>query len=376
MKSIAVIAKYYPPFMGGIENVTAFFAEHTAKKNVVHVYANNHEYGTRTETNGNLTIFRLHVNKIIKSQPISIELLTRFDPSKYDAIHFHGPNPFAAFVLFLKMYRLKHKPKIYVTHHADIHGRKFLKALTDPLYTWLQKNSAWVSATSPKNAALSRDIHRSVKPVVIPLCIDTNDYKLSDFEIKLAHEWRSEFFGSRPLIGYIGRHARYKGIDVLLNALKELDGVCAVIAGDGPLKGEMEKLALKNGIQDRVLFTGLVSEAEKKKILSVIDVFAFPSTETSEAFGIGQLEAMRMGAIVVASNLPTGVTDVSIDNVTAILAEPNNPADLARKIQIALFDKPLRDKLRLNASEHVMQNFERAAVEQKIDQLIEQNMKN
>src|SRR5690606_7166741 len=97
----------------------------------------------------------------------------------------------------------------------------------------------------------------------------------------------------------------------------------------GPFREPCMQLAAELGVADRVHFPGALSAAEKSRLLLAIDVFAFPSTEITEAFGVSQLEAMLHGTAVVASNLPTGVTDVAIDEVTALLAEPGNADQLA-----------------------------------------------
>lgn len=371
MAHIAIIGKYYKPFSGGIEHVTEQQAEYIAKKHVVDVIVSAHDRSFGDENISGVNVIRLKRNILFKSQPICFSVLWRLNLKRYDIVHFHGPNPFFATVLFLKIIFSRYRGKLVVTHHADVYGRKLLKAVTAPFYKALMKRAFWVSVTSAKNAEISTDIPRLAKIVVLPLCIDAREYEMSAEEKERAEVWRTSLFGEKPLVGFVGRHARYKGIDVLLRAISRIEGISAVIAGDGPYSETLKTQAAELGISDRVLFVGAVSEEKKKEILKAIDVFVFPSTETSEAFGIGQLEAMYIGAVVVASNLPTGVTDVSVDNETAILARPGDEVDLARKIDLALRDAELRQKIRAGASRHIREYFDKSVVLDRYTGLIE-----
>ena len=102
---------------------------------------------------------------------------------------------------------------------------------------------------------------------------------------------------------------------------------------------------------------GSLSHDEKLRLLAAADVFVFPSTEITEAFGVSQLEAMVVGCPVVATNLPTGVTDVSVDGRTALVVEPNDAEALAAAIGRVCDDRVLAERLASNARRRVQQNF-------------------
>ncbi len=100
-----------------------------------------------------------------------------------------------------------------------------------------------------------------------------------------------------------------------------------------------------------------MTQAEKCRILAAIDVFAFPSTEITEAFGIAQIEAMMLGAPVVASDLPTGVTDVSVDGKTALLVPPRNAEALAQGLRRIIDYPALGSELASRAAMRVRERF-------------------
>lgn len=358
MKNILVIGKYYSPFRGGIEANTAQVCESLASEgHKVTALVNNHEKGERSDIVNGVKVLRRNVLFNIKGQPISLSLFKGVAIEDYDLIHFHAPNPFANAELALRLMTARRRPPVVITHHMEIFGRNLLRVLTLPLYRYLVAASEAVIVTSQKNAAISRDLPPSTKAVAIPLGIALTDYIVSDEQRYEAFAWRRSLVGDAPVVCFVGRHARYKGLHVLVEAIAALDGVHVLIAGTGSLRDELEALAEKRGANERVHFLGEVSMADKLKLLACSDVFAFPSTEITEAFGISQLEAMAVGTPVVATNLPTGVTDVSIDGETALLARVGDATDLAEKIKRLLDDRGLAASLAERAKHHVTESF-------------------
>ena len=101
-----------------------------------------------------------------------------------------------------------------------------------------------------------------------------------------------------------------------------------------------------------------------------MDVLAFPSTDATEAFGVVQLEAMLLGAPVVASRLPTGVADVAVDGVTALTCAPGDAGDLARRLMQVLDDPLLAERLRVSARAHVLERFSETLMLARLDELL------
>jgi glycosyltransferase involved in cell wall biosynthesis len=105
---------------------------------------------------------------------------------------------------------------------------------------------------------------------------------------------------SQPFILGLGRTIRRKGFHLLIDAFAQLapDTVRLVIAGEGK---ELEALkAQAAALGDRVLFTGLVRDADKGFLLQRCRFMVAPSLE--ESFGNVALEAMACGKPVIASN--------------------------------------------------------------------------
>ena len=97
-----------------------------------------------------------------------------------------------------------------------------------------------------------------------------------------------------PLVGYTGRHGYEKRLQDVLAATAGMD-VAVVLAGDGPARPSLERLA---AARDDVYFLGFLDRAELPAFYASLDVFAFPSP--IETQGLVALEAIACGTPVVA----------------------------------------------------------------------------
>jgi rhamnosyl/mannosyltransferase len=147
---------------------------------------------------------------------------------------------------------------------------------------------------------------------------------------------------------FVGRLVYYKGLDILLPAMRSVPGRLLVV-GDGPLRGAVERQAAELGIAGRVSLLGGVDDDTLQALYGLADVFVLPSTAKAEAFGLVQLEAMSRGCPVVNTNLPTGVPSVSLDGTTGLTVPPRDVGALARALRTLLEDDALRARYGANA---------------------------
>lgn len=371
VNKVLILGKYYHPFEGGIEANTASIAKLLAVSNDVTVIANAHSPDCTDDVLDGVKVIRRKVDFSLKSQPISLSHFRDIRLGDYDAIHFHAPNPFVATLLWFRLLFVRRRPALIITHHMEIFGRRLLRLLTIWPYQRLAAMAESVVVTSDKNAAISRDLPAQARPVAIPLGIAAQDYVITDEVRREGLAWRRELVGDAPAVGFLGRHARYKGLDVLVHTLERLPGVHALIAGGGPERAAAELLVEQLGLGDRFHFLGRIDAGTKLKMLSSIDAFIFPSTEITEAFGVSQMEAMLCGAPVVATRLPTGVTDVAIDGETALLAEPGSVDSLTEQVGRMLSDRALAARLGENGRRHILMNMDEAVVARRTCDVIE-----
>jgi glycosyltransferase involved in cell wall biosynthesis len=127
------------------------------------------------------------------------------------------------------------------------------------------------------------------------------------------------------VVGSVGRLSPEKGLKYLLQAMaavtRQEPRTRLILAGDGPDRRSLERLATRLHLVDRVEFTGELPHEQVPQTLARMDVFAMPSTW--EGFGVAALEAAAMDLPVVASNVH-GIPDVVEDSVTGILIPPKD----------------------------------------------------
>lgn len=107
----------------------------------------------------------------------------------------------------------------------------------------------------------------------------------------------------------------------------------------------------KLGLQNEVIFLGTVRDDMLKLYYAKAGIVVCPSV--NEPFGLVALEAMSSGTAVVASN-SGGFKETIIDGKTGLLFNPDDPADLAYKIELLLSNEELRRDLGKSAREHSM----------------------
>lgn len=147
--------------------------------------------------------------------------------------------------------------------------------------------------------------------------------------------------GDALVIGTLARLAPQKGITYLASALGRLPGNwVALIAGDGPLRRDLEQQTKQLGIDSRVRFLGFC--AEPTHVLSTFDVFVLPSEW--ESFGLAPVEAMAMGKPVILSRVG-GMSELVIDGESGIYVASGDVTALASALAIVLNDALLRDRL-------------------------------
>lgn len=131
---------------------------------------------------------------------------------------------------------------------------------------------------------------------------------------------------------FVGRLVPYKGLSVLLHALKEARvGLPLVIVGNGPLRNDLQGLAERLGVT--VDFRGHVADGELPALYRGARLTLLPSVNRQEAFGISLVESMACGTPVVASALP-GVEEVG--SFGGLVAPPGDVHALAKQIRTAL----------------------------------------
>lgn len=164
----------------------------------------------------------------------------------------------------------------------------------------------------------------------------------------------------RPMtLGVVGRRlVPEKGTELLLYAAAPLHNNWRIrIAGEGPERSRLEQLARQLGIQERVLFDGVISSTQMPDYLHQMDVVIVPSRTLpnwKEQFGRVLIEAMACGIPVIGSD--SGEIPNVIGNAGLIFAE-GNVTKLQEHLQTLLNDAELRQEMGQRGRERVLRYY-------------------
>ena len=145
---------------------------------------------------------------------------------------------------------------------------------------------------------------------------------------RIPKESPPNFDGESPIL-YFGRLSPEKGVADLLRAMEHLPEIPLVIAGDGPQRPELEKLARDLRLIN-VKFAGQLDRNALDKIIAVSRFTVFPS-RAYETMGKSILESFASGRTVVASDLGSR-RELVHDGRTGLLFRPGNANQLSEVI--------------------------------------------
>ena len=218
----------------------------------------------------------------------------------------------------LAYYLARPAGQLIVWFHSEVVRPSWRYALFyRPFLRFACARASRIIVASPTLAASSPQLRLwQQKCVVIPYGLDMPSGAAPDRVMARAAAIRQEA-GGQPIVLFVGRLVKYKGVDVLLEAMRGVSAT-AMLVGDGPERAALQRIAERAGVADRVKFLGEVSPAELAALYRACDLFVLPSVTRQEAFGVVLIEAMACGKPVISTDLGTGSSWVNQDGETGL----------------------------------------------------------
>jgi len=186
------------------------------------------------------------------------------------------------------------------------------------------------------------------RPRIIPCGVD-----LDRFRPGLARP--ADFPSAGPVILFLGRLDRRKGLAVLIRAMPEIlravPAARLLVVGQGPEEEDCRELTRELDIVSSVIFRGRVSHDELPRYYANCSVYCSPALG-GETLGIVLLEAMAAGAPVVASDIP-GYDETVRKDTDALLVPAYDPAALAGALIRVLSSDELKNRFKVEAAKRV-----------------------
>jgi glycosyltransferase involved in cell wall biosynthesis len=159
-----------------------------------------------------------------------------------------------------------------------------------------------------------------------------------------------------PTLLAVARLVRQKGLDILIRAMRPIkDSVPdarLLLAGDGPERAALERLARELGLVDSVSFLGHRDDVDE--LMRRAWILVHPSRW--EGFGLVLLEAMEQGLPVVAARV-SAVPEIVVPEATGLLVPPEDPRGLAEAVIRALGDERFRRDAGMRGFERLVERF-------------------
>jgi glycosyltransferase involved in cell wall biosynthesis len=348
-----------PYIGGGVELGSYNLAVNMAKRgHEVFVFTTSIDSKKSIEIYDKIKIYRYPSNFTVGQCPISLSLL--YDPlfSEVDLDIVHArmgnlPAPLTAF-----FYAKKMKKKLVVSYHGDWVGgfggitRRVGVLLFNKFFCdGLLGAADSVIALSENHVAESLFLKKySKKLVYIP-----NGVNFGEFDIPYTKEECRNKVGlpaGSKIILFVGSLISRKAPDILLKSMKEIlinhPDAYLIFVGNGPLRNELEDMAVNLQIQDNIKFAGYVSDSTTKALYyKAADLFVLPSLE-GEAFPNVLLEASVCGLPLVVSGCECFKAIVQ-DGCNGLLTKTGDKNDLAEKIILLLNDEKRLSEMGSNA---------------------------
>lgn len=191
---------------------------------------------------------------------------------------------------------------------------------------------------------------------------------------------RARFLAAYPqlegkrIVLFFGRIHEKKGCDLLIQAFARIAGedpsLHLVMVGPGaqPLRESLEALAVRAGVADRVLWTGMLSGELKWGAFHAAEVFSLPSHQ--ENFGVAVAEAMGCGVPVLISDKVNIWREIQSDGAGIVSDDTVEGAQAALRRWLAM-DEPARERMRAAARASFSRRFQSNQVGERLLNIIQ-----
>lgn len=290
------------------------------------------------------------------SWPVTVYQLHRY--CKRQGIRIIDAHSSKAHDLGLGLVSLDRRRKLVVHRRVDYPVARQIDSGGQTPYKY---RSAKVSRYVAISEAISRVLQESgiaaSRITVVRSAVDGTAHQNVDRLV--ARQNIRQLLGIRPetiVFGNASALSVQKGYGYLMQACADLKSSGAdfhcVIAGDGPLRDQLERQRIELNLDNHLSFLGFIKEIPE--FLAALDFIALPSID--EGLGTVALDAALAGCPIIAANVG-GLPEIVAHETTGLLVPPRDPQALAQAMLRLMRDFELRAKLASAAKQHVEAEF-------------------
>ncbi|MHA5050093.1 glycosyltransferase family 4 protein [Streptomyces sp. SD15] len=346
-RTVAVVAPYYPPKVGGVEHYAARIARAVAAApDLRAVVITTRLDGRRTTvtTEDGVRVVRLGAWLKLSNTPLSplwpYQLRRWLRRTGADVVNAHAPVPGLGDLAIALAGR---RPTVLTYHAGSMHKGEPGSGVADRLIGLYER------AVLPRVFARARRLV-AVSPVSLA---DGHPHTVRitpgvDTEQFTPGEPASRRPRTVVYVGRMDRSSAWKGVDVLVRAFAllaaEVPEARLRLVGDGDALPDLRALATELGVAERTETPGALSGQALADAVRTAAVLVLPSLSEAESFGMALVEGMACATPVVGSDVG-GIPHVVDDGETGFLVPPGDPAALAGAVGKLLADGGLADRM-------------------------------
>jgi glycosyltransferase involved in cell wall biosynthesis len=311
----------YPPQRGGVETHVCELSERLVDRGheVTVVTADAGAGGRRRERRNGVRVRRFRGVAPGGSMHVCPQVAAVVARADADVVHAHN---YHSFPLFFAALGVGSRPFVATPHY---HGAS-ASTLRDRLLSAYRYPGGWALRRADRVVAVSeweRERLRTdfgVDATVIPNGLDVERFSAA----RPAER-------DRPYLLTVGRLEEYKGVQHAIRALPHLPEYDLLVAGSGPFREELERIAREEGVADRVEFLGFVDDDELPGLYAGAE--AYVTLSSFEAYGMTVAEALAAGTPCVVRE--TGALADWADDAGVVGASDTEPTRVASSVRRA-----------------------------------------
>lgn len=259
-------------------------------------------------------------------------------------------------------------PLILEVNNSEVWAKKnwsrlFFEKLATKIENFALQNADMIGVVSEVTKNQIKDFCENESKIVInPNGVDPEKFSPDVDGNQIKKELKLENYF---VVGFIGTFSRWHGVETLFDAavkvIEQNDKIKFLLIGDGNLKSNLELKTHQLGLDEKIIFTGIIPHDRAPEYLAACDVLVSPHLgfeDGTKFFGSPTklFEYMAMGKPIIASDLEQ-IGEIIQNEINGLKFSPGNVDELVKCIFQLFEDPDLRARLGKKAREDVIQNY-------------------
>lgn len=356
---IAEVIATFPPYHGGMGYVCYHNARELARRgHDVSVFTLDYGRADYGQDPNDIRIVRLRAPLTFGDGGPVPQLYAKL--KEFDIIHLHYP--FFGGAEYVYAASLLRGQRYFLTYHLDVFGTTLFRRMIVGAYemTFMKKilkRASLIGALSMEHLKSSKvapmiDWDRVVE---LPNGVDTDRFQPREKDRTLLKRYGLE---DSIIVLFVGNLQPFKGLDILINAIAQIqdERIVLLVVGSGYGEREYRKQTEEQKLAERVIFAGPKSPDEDlPAYYNLCDFLVLPSTH-SEAYPLVVLEAMASGKPVIVSSLP-GPSQLVRKDTDGLVVSAGAVKELKNTIEFLASHSDLRMTMGKRAREKMKERF-------------------